>query len=154
MNELSTWVPIQAILKATIRTRYRIPFYGSHVQAGFPSPADNYVERSCDLNDLCISNLEATYFVRVTGDSMIGDHIVEGDVLVVDCSRKATEGKIVVASYNGEDTVKRLHFYTGGPAGDGVVLRASNPKYEPIYIQPGDDFRIFGVVTFVIHKPQ
>lgn len=154
MNELSTWVPIQAILKATISTRYLIPFYGSRVQAGFPSPADNYVERSCDLNDLCISNLEATYFVRVTGDSMIGDHIVEGDVLVVDCSRKATEGKIVVASYNGEDTVKRLHFSTNGPAGDGVVLRASNPKYEPIYVQPGDDFRIFGVVTFVIHKPQ
>jgi DNA polymerase V len=154
MNELSNWVPIQAIIKATINTRHFIPFYGSCVHAGFPSPADNYIERACDLNDLCISNLEATYFVQVTGDSMIGDHIVEGDVLVVDCSRKATEGKIVVASYNGEDTVKRLHYHTGGPAGKGVVLRASNPRYEPIYVKPGDDFRIFGVVTFVIHKPQ
>lgn len=134
--------------RAISTTRLRIPFYTSLVRAGFPSPAENYVERVCDLNDLCITNAEATYFVRVTGDSMTGDRIEPGDVLIVDCSREAIEGKIVVVWLNGEHTVKRIHYAT--PL---VVLMPSNPKYEPIYVQPGDDFRIFGVVTFVIQKP-
>lgn len=131
-----------------INSRYLIPFFMSAVQAGFPSPAENYVERVCDLNDLCISNAEATYFVRVTGDSMIGDRIEPGDVLVVDSSREATDGKIVVVWVNGEHTVKRIQH-----AGPMIVLMPSNPKYEPIYVQAGEDFRVFGVVTFVIHKP-
>jgi DNA polymerase V len=135
------------VFRAIITSHLRIPFFASTVRAGFPSPAENYVERVCDLNDLCITNAEATYFVRVTGDSMTGDRIEEGDVLIVDCSREAVDGKIVVVWYNGEHTVKRIHY-----ASPLVVLLASNPSYEPIYVQPGDDFRIFGVVTFVFHK--
>ena len=134
-------------IRATVNSRLRIPFFASVVRAGFPSPAENYVERVCDLNDLCISNAEATYFVRVTGDSMTGDRIEEGDVLIVDCSREATEGKICVVWFNGEHTVKRVHY-----ADPLVVLLASNPAYPPIYVQLDDDFRIFGVVTFVIQK--
>ena len=136
------------VVKVAIETRYRIPFFTSYIQAGFPSPAENYVERVCDLNDLCITNAEATYFVRVTGDSMTGDRIEPGDVLIVDCSREPVDGKIVVVWFNGEHTVKRIHY-----AGDIVVLIPSNPKYEPIYVHTGDDFRVFGVVTFVIQKP-
>ncbi len=135
------------MFKAIITSRLRIPFFTSPVRAGFPSPAENYVEQVCDLNDLCITNEAATYFVRADGDSMIGDRIAAGDVLIVDCSREAVDGKIVVVWLNGEHTVKRIHYAT--PL---IVLMASNPKYQPIYVQPTDDFRIFGVVTFVIQK--
>ena len=84
--------------------------------------------------------------MRVTGDSMSGDRIEPGDVLVVDCSRDATEGRIGVVWLNGEHTLKRIHF-----AGDDVYLMPSNPRYATIPVRAGDDFRIFGVVTFVIH---
>lgn len=135
------------MIRATVSSKLRISFFQSLIQAGFPSPATNYLERVCDLNDLCIHNAEATYFVRVTGDSMIGDRIEPGDVLIVDCSREAVDGRICVVWYNGEHTVKRIHY-----APPMVVLIPSNPKYEPIYVHPGDDFRVFGMVTFVIQK--
>lgn len=134
-------------IRAAISSKLKIPFFGVLIQAGFPSPATDYVERVCDLNDLCITNAEATYFVRVTGDSMKGDRIEPGDVLVVDFAREAIDGKICVVWLNGEHTVKRIHY-----AGSLIVLMPSNPKYEPIYVHPGDDFRVFGVVTFVIQK--
>lgn len=161
-------IEAEGIVKASIESRFQIPFFSSYVQAGFPSPADNYLERVCDLNDLCVTNAESTYFVRVTSDSMTGDRIEAGDVLVVDCSREVADGKIIIAWYNGGHTVKRIHF-AGGPSHGGpshggpshggpsqsdmIVLMPSNTKYEPIYVHPGDDFKIFGVVTFVIHKP-
>ena len=135
------------MLRAVVGTPLSIPFYESLIRAGFPSPAENYVERVCDLNDLCITNREATYFVRVTGDSMTGDRIEEGDILIVDCSRDAVEGKICVVWFNGEHTVKRVHY-----ADPLIVLVASNPAYPPIYVQPDDEFKLFGVVTFVFHK--
>jgi DNA polymerase V len=137
-----------AFVKATASSRHKIPFFSFYVQAGFPSPAENYVERVCDLNDLCISNAEATYFVRVASDSMIGDRIDRGDVLVVDSSREATEGKIVVVWLNGDHVVKRIHY-----AEKMIVLLSSNEKYDPIYVHPGEDFKLFGVVTYVIQKP-
>lgn len=130
------------------RTTFQIPFFSSYVQAGFPSPATNFVEKVCDLNDLCITNQEATYFVRVASDSMSGDRIERGDILIVDCSREPVEGKIVVVWLNGDHAVKRIHY-----ADKMAVLLSSNPKYMPIYVHEGDDFRIFGVVTYVIQKP-
>lgn len=141
-------IRLDHIVKATVKTKYLIPFFASLVQAGFPSPAENYIERVADLNDLCISNPEATYFVRVASDSMLGDRIDRGDVLIVDCARQPVEGKIVVVWLNGDHCVKRIHY-----AGGMVVLLSSNPKYDPIYVHEGDDFKIFGVVTFVIQKP-
>jgi len=151
--ELSDRLADAAITPVTVQTKLAVPFFQSLVQAGFPSPAENHLERVCDLNDLCITNPEATYFVRVASDSMSGDRIEPGDVLVVDCSREAVAGKIVVVWLNGDHCVKRLQ-RAGGPShGDMAVLLSSNPKYDPIYVHPGDDFRIFGVVTFVIHKP-
>lgn len=146
-------IEAEDIVKASIESRFQIPFFSSYVQAGFPSPADNYLERVCDLNDLCVTNAESTYFVRVTSDSMTGDRIEAGDVLVVDCSREVADGKIIIAWYNGGHTVKRIHFAGGPSQSDMIVLMPSNTKYEPIYVHPGDDFKIFGVVTFVIHKP-
>ena len=134
-------------VRAIIRRRLRIPFFSSFVKAGFSSPAESHVERVCDLNDLCITNQEASYFVRVTGDSMSGDRIEEGDILIVDCSREPVENKICVVWYNGEHTVKRIRY--NPPL---IILMPSNPAYKPVYVQPGDDFRVFGVVTFVFHK--
>ncbi|WP_420147657.1 LexA family protein [Spirosoma sp.] len=148
MSDRSSRKRPNQFIKAVVRKRLRIPFFQSMIQAGFPSPAENYVEWVCDLNDLCITNTEATYFVRVTGDSMTGDRIEPGDILIVDCSRDPVEGKIMVVWYNGAHTVKRVHY-----ADDVIVLIPSNPKYEPIDVYPGDDFRIFGVVTYVIQKP-
>lgn len=139
--------PIPAFIRAVARQRLRIPFFGSLIRAGFPSPATDYIERVCDLNDLCITNAEATYFVRVTGDSMTGDHILPGDILVVDCSREVVDGRIAVVWYNGEHTVKRIR-----QTPPLLVLEPSNPAYQPLYVQPGEDFRVFGIVTFVIHK--
>ncbi|GAA4418592.1 translesion error-prone DNA polymerase V autoproteolytic subunit [Nibrella viscosa] len=138
----------EEITIASISSKLLLPFFQSYVQAGFPSPAENYVERVCDLNDLCVTNAEATYFVRVTSDSMFDDRIEAGDVLVVDSSRDPVEGKIVVACLNGDHTVKRIHY-----AKEGVVLLPANNKYQPISVKAGDDFRVLGVVTYVIHKP-
>jgi len=138
-------------VRAEVQTRYYLPFFSSYVQAGFPSPATDYIERVCDLNDLCIHNPEATYFVRAAGDSMTGDRIEPGDVLIVDTSSQAVDGRIVVVCLNGDNLVKRIH-YAGGPTGDMVVLLSSNPAYDPIYVHKGEDFRVFGVVTFVIQK--
>ncbi|GAA4461797.1 hypothetical protein GCM10023189_37680 [Nibrella saemangeumensis] len=137
------------IIKAEIITKLEIPFFSSYVQAGFPSPAENWLEKVCDLNDLCIDTPEATYFVRVISDSMIGDRIDAGDILVVDSSKVPADGKIVVVWLNGDHAVKRIKY-----AGKMVVLHSSNPKYLPIYVHPEqDDFKILGVVTNVIFKP-
>lgn len=137
------------IVKATVDTTFLIPFYASYVQAGFPSPAESYVEEACDLNQLCIDNPDATYFVRVGSDSMSGDRIEKGDVLVVDCSKEPSDGKIVVVWYDGNHAVKRIY-----RVGEMVVLMSSNPAYDPIYIHAGENFQVFGVVVHVFFKPK
>jgi DNA polymerase V len=140
-------IPPDWIVKATSKTHLAIPFFASYVQAGFPSPADNYIEKSCDLNELCISNQSATYFVRVGSDSLSGDRIERGDILVVDCSKEPVEGKIVVVWLNGQLAVKRIQY-----AAQMVVLLPSNPQYSPIYVHSGDEFKVLGVVTYVLQK--
>lgn len=140
-------IPDSDIIKAEQSTRLLIPFFSAYVQTGFPSPVENYIERACDLNDLCVTNPEATYFVRVASDSMIGDRIDRGDLLVVDCSREAVNGNIVVVWLNGDHVVKRIHY-----TGESIVLLSSNPNYEPICVHPDDDFRIRGAVMSVIRR--
>lgn len=135
------------MVRAVVGRRLRIPFFESLIRAGFPSPAESFVEAICDINDLCIHNRDATYFVRVVGDSMIDACINEGDILVVDCSKEALHGKVCVVWFNGEHTVKRIKYHF--PL---TILEPENAAYEPMYVQPGDEFKIFGVVTFVIHK--
>ena len=135
------------VQRAVVGRQLRIPLFQTLVRCGFPSPAESHIEAVCDLNDLCIYNRDATYFVRVIGDSMTDACINEGDILVVDCSREATEGKVCVVWFNGEHTVKRVIYRP--PL---TVLEPANTAYEPMYVQPGDAFRIFGVVTFVVHK--
>ena len=124
-----------------------IPLFSTRVAAGFPSPADDYIEAKLDLNEHLIKHPAATFFVRVTGDSMIGAGIHENDILVVDRSLKPVNGKVVIAVINGELTVKRLSM-----VGGKVALQAENDRYPTIHIDEVMDFSIWGVVTNVIHS--
>ena len=131
--------------KLGIRSWLKIPFFGQAVQAGFPSPAQDYIEKTLDLNELCIKHPAATYFVRCDGDSMINAGIQQDDVLVVDRALNAKHGDIVIANVSGFFTVKRLETQ---PI---LQLVAMNPTYQNIVLEPHDELEIFGVVTFVIH---
>ena len=130
---------------ATELPRLEIPFFVESVRAGFPSPAQDYIERTLDLNELCIKHPSATFFVRAEGDSMVQVGIFDGDVLVVDRSLQARDRDVVIASLDGEFTVKRLRTHPY-PA-----LHAENPHYEPIRIDVEAGIEVFGVVTNVIH---
>ena len=125
-------------------SRIDIPLVHCSITAGFPSPAEDYVDQALDLNALLVTNPPATFFVRVTGDSMIGAGIHHGDILSVDRSDEAHDGSIVIARINGELTVKELSLY---PA---VRLIAHNPAYPAITLDENDDFEIFGRVKGLV----
>lgn len=124
--------------------RLPLPFFAESCQAGFPSPATDYVEKTLDLNELCIRHPSATYFVRAEGESMVESGILSGDLLVVDKAETPAHGDIVVAAVNGEFTVKKLCTY---PV---LCLQPMNPAYQPIFMEP-DDLEIFGVVIHALH---
>ena len=124
-----------------------VPLFLERIAAGFPSPAQDYVEKTLDLNELCIRHPAATFFVRVQGDSMIEAGIFSGDVLVVDRSLKARHGDIVVASLDSEMTVKQLHA-TPPP----IRLLPRNPAFQPIIVEGESVLEIFGVVTNVVRS--
>jgi DNA polymerase V len=134
------WVPDPTPLKRSW------PLYASRVPAGFPSPADDYVDQRLDLNDL-IERPAATFFVQVAGDSMTGAGIHDGDLLIVDRSLEATDGRVVIAAVNGELTVKRLRLKAGS-----AWLMPENPAFPSLEIGEGLDCVIWGVVTRVIHS--
>jgi DNA polymerase V len=126
--------------------RQPIPLYQDFVPAGFPSPAQDYVERALDLNELLVKRPAATYFVRAQGDSMIDAGIFPGDILVVDRSLEARHGDVVIACLNGELTVKRLETH---PQSRLVPM---NKAYSPVEIPDNADLELFGVVTSVVHS--
>ncbi len=122
-----------------------IPLFLSPVQAGFPSPADDYIEESLDLNQLLIKKPAATFIAKAKGDSMIGAGIEPGDLLIIDRSMNPVHKSIVVAMLNGAFTVKRL-IKKGGE----TYLRPENAKYRETKIEASHDFEIWGVVAHVI----
>lgn len=124
----------------------QIPLYVESVSAGFPSPAQDYVERSLDLNKLCIEHPSATFFVRAQGDSMVDAGIHSGDILVVDRSLAAKHNDIVIAAIHGELTVKELQLKPH------VLLRPHNKAYPVIPISEESEFEVFGVVTGVVRR--
>jgi DNA polymerase V len=128
-------------------TTTHLPYFEVGIPAGFPSIAEDYIERPLDLHELLIEHPAATFFVRVDGDSMIGAGIHSGDILVVDRSLTAHHGKIVIALLNGEFTVKRLKI-----EGKKILLASENSRYRPIEVLEESDFQIWGVVTYVIHS--
>ena len=125
----------------------KFPFFTVRVQAGFPSPGDDYIERNLDLNELLIKNPSATFFVKVEGDSMKDAGISSGDTLIVDRAVEAKDKSIVIASINGELTVKRVWI-----ANKKVFLKPENDDFSPIEITEEMDFNIWGVVTYVVSK--
>jgi DNA polymerase V len=125
-----------------------IPLASSPVQAGFPSTADDYIEKMLDVHELVVKHPAATFFVKVEGDSMKDAGILSGDILVVDRAVQASHGKIVVAVVNGEFTVKKLIV-----SAQGIVLQAANPRFTSIKLDPkNSDFQVWGVVTSLIRK--
>ena len=123
------------------------PLMASPVAAGFPSPAEQYIESPLDLNKLLVTKPAATYFVRAAGDSMLEAGIRPGDILVVDRSLEAVDGSIVIAAVDNEFTVKYLRKNAAG-----VCLEPANRKYKPITFTEGMELRLFGVVTALIHQ--
>jgi DNA polymerase V len=122
------------------------PLFLALVEAGFPSPADDWIEERLDLNRFLVKKPSATFFLRVKGDSMIQAGIHEGDILVVDRSIAATHNQIIIAVIDGDITVKRLSKEFGI-----VQLVPENPRYKAIPITPEMDFKVWGVVTACIH---
>ncbi|KTD07637.1 LexA family protein [Legionella jamestowniensis] len=142
-------VPLSRIaeIKKYLERPKDIPLYSSKVRAGFPSPADDYIESYLDLNQHLIKHPASTFFLIAAGDSMIGAGIQPGDMLIVDRSLEATHGKIVIAAIDGELTVKRLV-----KTANGARLLPENSAYQPIDITDSQDLVIWGVVTYVIHQ--
>lgn len=134
------------ILHYVHNAQYALPLYSCHISAGFPSPADDHFDRSLNLHEHLIDNPAATFFLRASGDSMVGAGIHDGDLLIVDRSIQPRSGKIVVAAIDGDLTVKRLRI-----AADGQWLVPENEHHRPIPINNANDVVIWGVVTNVIH---
>lgn len=123
-----------------------LPLFLSPVICGFPSPAQDYIEQTIDLNQICIEHPAATFYVRASGHSMVEKGINDGDLLIVDRALKARHGAIVLACLDGEFTVKQLQ-ERPFPA-----LLPANPDFQPIHLLDGQELEIFGVVTYVVHK--
>ena len=119
-----------------------------NVVAGFPSPAETYVEKPLDLNNLLIYRPAATFFVRACGDSMVDAGVQSGDILVVDKSLAARDGSIIIAVLDGDFTVKQFRRWRDGSA----WLVPANPQFQPINVTNRADFSVFGVVTACIHQ--
>lgn len=124
----------------------RLPLFLSTVPAGFPSPADDYVEARMDLHELTGATSPSCYFLRVAGESMVGAGIHDGDLLVVDRALAPASGAVVVASVDGELTVKRYVVRAGR-----AVLLAANPDYPPIELRDEQEMIVWGVVTHSLH---
>ena len=138
---------IKAIYGPRIVLKCPRPVIGARVPAGFPSPAQDYIEGTLDLNEYLIPHPASTFFLRVDGLSMVQAGIFPDDILVVDRSLDAANNKIIVAVYDGEMTVKRLRIDKGK-----YWLLPESDDFEPIGVDEETDFFVWGVVTYVIHK--
>jgi len=137
---------VQTIYSPDTSSSCARPLYVESVSAGFPSPAEDYVEGQLDLNKHLIEHPAATYFVRVTGDSMIEAGIHNGDLLIVDRSLEPRDKNIVIANINGELTVKRIRIRR-----KKLTLMPENENYQPQPINDDMELEIWGVVRHVIH---
>ena len=135
------------LFKSDVSTKLELPLFQTGISAGFPSPADDYVEDRIDLNRELIKNPSSTFLGRINGDSMIKAGIGDGDLIVVDKSIEPKINSIVVCVIDGEFTVKRFTMI-----GDDYFLMPENDKYKPIKVSRENDFRIWGTVTYTIKK--
>ena len=128
-----------------LTTPLSIPFADEGIQAGFPSPAQDYISESIDLNREIVRHPASTFFGRVNGESMIEEGIEEGDILVIDRSLEPTDGDLAVCCLDGEFTLKRIRLVPGA-----VWLMPSNESFDPILVTPDHQFEVWGVVTYTI----
>ena len=138
---------VESVLWPDRSTKWARPLFLASVSAGFPSPAEDYIEGRLDLNRHLIKHPAATFFVRVAGDSMIGSGIHPGDILVVDRALEPQDSNVVIAVIDGELTVKRISQRHGK-----LFLVPDNQAYEPREIVEAMEFEVWGVVTSVIHN--
>ena len=128
-------------------SQQELKLFSSQIPAGFPSPAEDFLEKRLDLNEYLIKNKSATFLIKVYGDSMMNAGIFDGDMLVIDRSVQPSSGKIILGVLNGEFTVKRME-----KRRNKLFLVPENKKFDAIEITNAMDFKIWGVVTFAIHK--
>ncbi len=145
----SSWAKYLAHMTSfnSVLSQHPLPLAFCRVEAGFPSPADDYMEGSLDLNEHVIKHPSATYFVRASGDSMTGAGIFDGDLLIVDRSLEPVHGRIAIVEMDGQLTVKRLFKLKGR-----FLLESENVSYPPIELQEENEVVVWGVVTHVLHK--
>jgi len=139
-------MPLQLFIPDT-STKLERPLFMVPVRAGFPSPAEDYIEPKLDLNSHLVKHPAATFFVKVAGDSMIDAGIHPGDILIVDRSLEPADKKVVIAVVDGDLTVKRIRMKDAK-----VFLAPENGNYAPIQLEGGMNVEIWGVVTNVIHR--
>ena len=145
-KDYSSCIDMKSIRPLKYIASNRHPLFSSRIPAGFPSPADDYIDKRLDLNELLIKHPSATFFVKVSGDSMEDAGISSGDTLIVDRAEQAGNKSIIIAALNGELTVKRLVKRNGA-----VYLMPENSEYSSIKITEEMDFEVWGVVMHVIH---
>jgi DNA polymerase V len=130
-------------------TPMKLPLFDSKISAGFPSPAEDYVELKLDLNEHLIQHPAATFFVKVSGHSMKEAGIHDGDMLIVDRALEPKNNDIAVCVINGEFTVKRIRKIK-----NEIYLIPANADYQAIKVSEQHEFQIWGIVSFIIHKPK
>lgn len=133
------------IFGADLSSTLSLPYADGGIQAGFPSPAQDYISEYIDLNREIVRHPASTFYGRVSGDSMIEEGIEPGDLLVIDRSLEPDDGDLTVCCLDGEFTLKRIHLAPGA-----VWLIPSNESFDPILVTPDHRFEIWGVVTHTI----
>lgn len=135
------------IAPADVSSSLRLPYADQGIQAGFPSPAQDYINESIDLNREIVKHPAATFYGRVDGESMIDEGIEPGDILVIDRSIEPDDGDLTVCCIDGDFTLKRIRLER-----DNVWLIPSNESFDPILVTPDNRFEIWGVVTYTIKQ--
>lgn len=139
--------PIIDIFPADVSSSIPLPYADQGIQAGFPSPAQDHITESIDLNHEIVKHPAATFYGRVEGDSMIDEGIEPGDILVIDRSLEPADGDLAVCCLEGEFTLKRIRLER-----NRVWLIPSNETFDPILVTPDDRFEVWGVVTYTIKQ--
>ena len=135
------------IFSIDITSQLSLPFADEGVRAGFPSPAQDYMELAIDLNKELIKHPASTFYGRVVGDSMREEGIEEGDILIIDKSLELMDGDLAVCCLDGEFTVKRVRLEQ-----DAAWLVPSNKKYSPVKVTRDNEFIVWGIVTYTVKK--
>jgi len=146
MKRIKRGKTVAAVYGPEAAPKLGLPLYLAKIPAGFPSPADDFIDKKLDLNEHLIKHPAATFFVKVQGHSMTGAGIQSGDILIVDRALEPADRRIAVVALNGELTVKRLKKTKGR-----LFLVSENPEYKAIEVTPEMNFEVWGVVVHVIH---